>query len=65
MNKKVYVIPAIDVEIIKLTPLMLGSITHVGGDSGIGLGDGEIPNTADGRLFDDSDFNFDDSFHGE
>lgn len=58
MNKKVYMTPAVEVEKMELETIIAASITSVGGDSGIDLGDGEIPAEADSRLFGDDDFGF-------
>jgi len=48
MKKKTYLIPAIIITDVKLQTLMNASLT-VDGDSGIGMGDGETPTTADSR----------------
>lgn len=57
MNKKVYIAPAIEVQKMELESMIAGSITSIGGDSGIGLGDGETPTSADSPFFDlDEDF---------
>ena len=54
MKKKTYLIPAIIITDVKLQTLMNASLT-VDGDSGIGMGDGETPTTADSRRRDEWD----------
>ena len=51
MKKKAYLIPAAIITDVELQTLINASITHVEGDSGIGLADDddEIPETADSR----------------
>ena len=53
MNKKaIYMAPAIEVEqFVEEISLMDNSIAEVGGDSGIGLGEGETPAEGDVREF--------------
>jgi hypothetical protein len=53
MNKKaIYMAPAIEVEqFVEEISLMDNSIAEVGGDSGIGLGEGEAPSEGDVREF--------------
>lgn len=44
--------PAIEVStLVEETSLLQGTITEIGGDSGIDLGDGETPATGDSRFF--------------
>ena len=45
--KKTYIIPAMDVTLVVAEEMIAGSITGVGGDSGIEIGDGETPGEAD------------------
>ena len=47
MVKKTYIIPATEVSFAEVEEIIAASITNVGGDSGIGMGTGETPNTAD------------------
>ena len=49
MKKKAYIIPQVDVMDAEPEALMVSSITEVSGDSGIELGEGETPSTADSR----------------
>lgn len=52
MKKTVYMAPAIEVStLVEETSLLQGTITEIGGDSGIGLGDGDTPATGDSRAF--------------
>lgn len=53
MNKKDYIIPAIDIEHVELTPLMGNSITTIGGNSGLEPGQGDAPSNADSRFAED------------
>ena len=59
--KKEYMAPAIKINDAELEALMNpASITEVGGNSGIGLGDGDTPGEADARygyhsVWDDED----------
>jgi hypothetical protein len=45
--KKIYIIPATKVEAAVIEEMIASSITEVGGNSGLGLGDGETPGEAD------------------
>ena len=45
--KKIYLIPATKVEGAVIEEMIASSITNVGGDSGLGLGEGEAPVDAD------------------
>ena len=45
--KKKYISPAMDVTFVAVEQMIANSITSVGGNSGIGLGDGEVPSEAD------------------
>ena len=45
--KKTYIIPALEVTPCVAEQMIAASITQVGGDSGIGLGDGTVPTEAD------------------
>ena len=47
--KKTYLSPAIAAKEAELLALMNASIAGVGGNSGIQMGDGETPTTADSR----------------
>ena len=49
MKKKAYIIPSVDVMDAEPQPLMESSITEVTGNSGIELGEGDTPSTADSR----------------
>ena len=49
MKKSVYMAPAITIINVKLRTMMAGSITSVEGDSGITMGNGETPTSADSR----------------
>lgn len=51
MIKKVYITPVIEIEKMDSAHLLAGSITSVGGDSGIELGTDETPGTADAPAF--------------
>ena len=57
--KKTYVIPATKVEAAVIEEMIAASITGIGGDSGIGLGDGDAPGDADVKEFDDDDWDAD------
>lgn len=60
MKIKKYVAPAIKTEQEAWPYLLNNTSVKVGGNSGIGMGDGETPNTADSRAWDwgddDDDF---------
>ena len=45
--KKTYIIPALDVTFVVAGQMIAASITEVDGDSGIEIGDGDIPGEAD------------------
>ena len=45
--KKTYIIPALHVQRVQAEQMIAASITKVGGDSGIGKGEGEVPPEAD------------------
>ena len=45
--KKTYIIPALTEQRVQTEMMIAGSITNVGGNSGIGKGDGEVPTEAD------------------
>ena len=45
--KKTYIIPTTEVTFVVAEQMIANSITAVGGNSGIGLGDGEVPGEAD------------------
>ena len=47
MMKKIYIIPATKVEAAVIEEMIAASITGVGGDSGLGLGEDETPDEAD------------------
>ncbi len=52
MKKTVYMAPAIEIStLVEENSLLQSTITEIGGDSGIGLGDGETPATGDSRIF--------------
>ena len=55
MKKTFYMAPAIEVStLVEETSILQSSIseiTEIGGNSGIGLGDGETPATGDSRFF--------------
>ena len=53
MNKKAYIIPAIEIENMELNPLM--EVSAIGGDAGIDFGVGDIPEAADSRFFEEND----------
>lgn len=60
MKKTVYMAPAATITQINMHPLMQqASVTSVGGNSGITMGEGEAPTAADSRRsslwFDDED----------
>ena len=59
MKKTVYMAPATTITQINVQPLMQkASIASVGGNSGITMGDGETPTSADSRrssLWDDDE----------
>ena len=48
--KKTYIIPAMMAVPFVATQVIAASITHVGGDSGLDLGDGEIPVEGDVKI---------------
>ena len=45
--KKTYIIPTTEVTFVVAEQMIANSITGVGGDSDIDLGDGEVPGEAD------------------
>lgn len=45
--KKTYIIPALSEHNVQTEMLIAASITSVGGNSGIGMGEGETPTEAD------------------
>ena len=45
--KKIYIIPATKVEAAVIEEMIAASITGVGGNSGLGLGEDETPDEAD------------------
>ena len=45
--KKSYLQPETEVLNVNVVEMLAGSITKVDGDSGVGLGEGEAPTTAD------------------
>lgn len=49
MKKRVYMAPAIALKDAELLSLLNASITGIDGDSGLILGEGEVPETADSR----------------
>ncbi|MBQ8158244.1 MAG: hypothetical protein IJ081_04405 [Prevotella sp.] len=62
MNKKAYIVPAVEVQTIKVQQMICGSVTAISGDSGIEQGEGdpleEAIGGADSRgfgLWDDED----------
>lgn len=58
--KKTYIIPALSEHNVQTEMLIAASITTVGGNSGLGMGDGETPAEADvkdaGNYFGESIF---------
>lgn len=56
--KKTYIAPALEYMQTEVQQMLAGSITAVGGNSGIGLGEGEAPEEADvkGNFFGGSIF---------
>ena len=59
MKKTAYIAPAVKVTVVKLQLLGNGSITSIGGNSGLLMGTEETPGSADSRrsnsLWDDDD----------
>ena len=55
--KKTYIIPAMDETFVVAGQMIAASITGVGGNSGLELGDGEVPGEADVK--DKSDWDID------
>lgn len=52
MKKTIYVAPAIEVStLVEETSILQSSITDIGGDSGIQMGEGDAPASADTRFF--------------
>ncbi len=49
MKKKQYIAPCLKATEVTLAQMTCASITAVGGDAGITLGDGDTPDSADGR----------------
>ena len=45
--KKTYISPAMDVTFVVAEQMIANSITSVGGNSGLDLGEGEVPSEAD------------------
>lgn len=45
--KKTYIIPTTEVTFVVAEQMIANSITDVGGNSGIGIGEGEVPEEAD------------------
>ena len=56
--KKTYIIPATKVEHTVAAQMIAASITHVSGESNLGLSDGEAPSNADvkGSVFEENAF---------
>jgi len=56
--KKTYISPAMDVTYMVAEQMIANSITGVGGDANIGIGDGETPTEADvkGNFYGESIF---------
>ena len=50
--KKSYIIPSIEVSFADVEQIIAASITHIGGDSGLGMNTGETPNEGDAKEFD-------------
>ena len=49
MKKARYITPETILTEVEVTRMICNSVTAVGGDANIGLGEGEAPNTADSR----------------
>ena len=49
MNKKQYIAPVLEMEGMEELEMICSSVTSVGGDAGIGLGDGVAPTEGDSR----------------
>lgn len=62
--KKTYIIPAMVVVPFIATQVIAGanSITKIGGDSGLEIGEGEIPDVADVKLYDSNHDIWDDEW---
>ena len=56
--KKTYIIPATEISQGVVEEMIAASITGIGGDSGLGLGDDDIPDYADVREFDEDDLDW-------
>ena len=57
--KKTYMTPALDIQRVQTEMMIAASITKIGGDSGLELGEGEAPGEADvkdGNFFGESIF---------
>ena len=54
--KKTYIAPELYMQLIQAEQMIAASITNVGGDSGIKIGEGDTPTDADvkGNFFGDS-----------
>ena len=54
--KKTYIAPELYMQLIQAEQMIAASITNVGGDSGIQIGEGDTPTEADvkGNFFGDS-----------
>ena len=50
--KKTYIIPATEISQGIVEEMIAASITEIGGDSGLELGEGEVPDDADVKEFD-------------
>ncbi len=50
MKKTEYMAPAIKVALAEAEEMICASITAVGGDAGITMGEGDAPTTADSRI---------------
>ena len=59
MIKKTYIIPTIGVSLAEVEQIIAASITGIGGDSGLEINTGEIPDEGDVKEF---DFFGDDAF---
>ncbi len=52
MMKKVYIAPVTEIAGEELETMICSSIVGIGGDSGLELGTGDAPTSADSRLLD-------------
>jgi len=50
--KKSYIIPSIEVSLAEVEQIIAASITGVGGDSGLEINTGEVPDEGDVKEFD-------------